>query len=77
MAFVKRITFGNNSTTTQTLLLYLLRASSTKRLLRQYSLAQYETGDYDEIVLSAGDAIQAVTTTASEVDYTVFGATAS
>ena len=75
--FVKTITFGNTGSSSQTILLYLLRSGSSKRLLRQYQLAQYETGNYGDIVLSTGDALQAITTTASQVDYTVVGTTAS
>lgn len=76
-AFIKKITLGNTGSATQTVSLYLLRSGSTKRLLRQYQLAQFETGDFENIVLSAADAIQAISTNASAVDYTVYGTTAA
>jgi hypothetical protein len=76
-AFVKNIVLFNNSATPQTVTVYILRSGSTKRGYRQFQMAQYESVDVvqggQSIELSVGDAIQAVTTTASEVDYTVWG----
>ena len=66
------ITLYNNNAATQTIVLYYLPSVGTARKLRQYILATDESAVYDERMhLNAGDAIQAVTTDATSVDYTV------
>jgi hypothetical protein len=78
-AFIQRVTFFNNSATPQTIILYIHQAGNTRRAVRQWVLAQYESAAWpDEGVacdLSTGDTLDAITTTASQVDYTVTGVT--
>lgn len=80
VAIIKSMTFYNTNATGQTLNLYVTRSGGTRRQLHQESsLAQYGTVDYlsggEVLVLSAGDVIEADTTTASAVDYLITGAT--
>ena len=78
-AIVKQVDFYNTHATTQTLELAITRSGSTRRPLYRATLAQNESmtmlDDGDVIVLSASDVLEAQTTTASAVDYTVSGAT--
>jgi hypothetical protein len=73
---IKAITIVNTNTTTETVNLYVLKASGTPRRISPKDLALaagYMTVIDDEITLEAGDKIQADTTTASKVDYVISG----
>lgn|SRR5574343_19835 len=75
-AIIKSITFVNTKTTTETLNVYFKKTGGTSRLLTPKDLqllAGYSLVFDNDITLSAGDAIRAVTTTASKVDYNIFG----
>ena len=77
---VKSATFFNTNATAQTLNVYVTRSGGTRRqLYRDASMAQYTSFDLlsqgEVLVLSAGDSIDADTTTASAVDYVITGAT--
>lgn len=74
--YVKKLTLFNTNAASQTIVLYI-NFSGTNRSFRRYVLAQNESADVlidgESILLSAGDSIQATTTTATAVDYTVAG----
>lgn len=76
-AFVKTLTLFNTNAAAQTVLVYIKRNGQTPRLVRRYVLEQNEFADAlsdgDSWQLSTGDAIEAVTTTAATVDYTMTG----
>jgi hypothetical protein len=67
----------NTSVTAQTVLVYLKRSGSSSRTLRRYSLDQYENAlvfdKDDNLCLSAGDEIEAETTTVGVVEYVLSG----
>lgn len=66
------VTFFNTNAATQTITLYYKASAGTSRSLRQFSLAQFQSAVFDErLILNTGDVLEAVTTTASAVDYTV------
>lgn len=75
---IKSCDFYNTNAVTQTLELRITRSGSTARKLVQVSLAQnYRLQLLDEgevLVLSTGDVLQAQTTTATAVDFTITGA---
>lgn len=81
VAFIKQVSFFNNSATPQTVVVSVTRLTSSARKLMQFTLNQnevgYLVGPGSSIELSAGDTINAVTTTATQVDYFVTGVTAS
>ena len=75
-AIIKSIIIVNNNTTTETLNIYILKSGSTARKIIPKDLqldAGYSCVIDDGITLGDGDKIQGVTTTASEVDYTING----
>lgn len=76
-AYVKQITFYNTNAATQTLGVYIKRSGGTARKIRQFSMPQNYSLDFlddgDTLELSTGDAVEAVTTTATAVDYVVMG----
>lgn len=76
-AYLKSVTFLNTNAATQTLIVSVKRSGGTSRKVRQYTLAQNESADYIEpgsaLLLSTGDAVEAITTTGTAVDYTVSG----
>lgn len=76
---VNYIRFLNESSTAQTVSVYIRRSGSDARLQsRSAGMAQYATleplSDNQEIVLSAGDAIEASTTSEQAVNYVICGA---
>lgn len=76
---VRSADFHNTNAITQTLEFAVTRSGSTRRIIARVSLAQNEKVEFltdgEVIVLSAADTIDAQTTTASAVDYTITGAT--
>lgn len=76
VTYVKRISLFNTNAAQQTIDLYL-NVSGSARRWRRYVLNQHESAEVletgDAIVLEAGDTIEAITTTASAVDYYVCG----
>lgn len=73
-AMIKTVSLHNTSATPQTVVLYARPASGTSRILFRWVLAQHERGVFAEsIALNDGDSLRAETTTASVVDYLVFG----
>lgn len=77
-AVVKSATFHNTSATTQTVELAITRSGGTRRILARATLLQNESWQYltdgELISLSASDAFEGQTTTASVVDFTITGA---
>jgi hypothetical protein len=75
VGYVKLINLFNTNAAQQTINLYVKRNGSVSRQLRQFVLAQYESGYYDlPMTLSDGDIIEADSTNASAVDYLITGA---
>lgn len=77
-AVINLVTAHNTNAATQTVLLYLQpRGSTSQRILRRVELAQNETADlisnFGIVHMREGDQLVAQTTTASAVDYAVFG----
>lgn len=76
-AYIKTITIFNTNAATQTVIVQIKRSGGTTRKYRQFELAQNESADVlspgTSLQLSTGDIIEAVTTTASAVDYTITG----
>lgn len=74
--YLKTFFLFNTNAATQTILLYI-NSSGTSRQFARIVLAQNESADIIEqgesIELAAADTIEAVTTTASAVDYTITG----
>jgi hypothetical protein len=69
-AYVRSMTFVNTNAATQTITIY--KKSTTSRAIAVFTLAQNERLYLDEpMVLETGDLIEAVTTTAAAVDYTI------
>ena len=77
VAVVTQVAFYNTNAAQQTLRVWIKRAGGTARSLRQFVLAQAESldllDDGDTLELSAGDAIEASTTTGSAVDFIILG----
>ena len=77
VAFLKQIHFYNLNVAVQTLDVWIKRSGGTARKQHRIVLAQNESANYleegDTLELSAGDTVEAVTTTAAAVDYTVLG----
>lgn len=76
VAYVRSASFHNTNAATQTLIVYV-NASGTSRVIGYFTLQQHETAYLvtggDAIVLAAGDLLEAVTTTATAVDYLITG----
>jgi hypothetical protein len=76
VTYVKRISLFNTNATEQTIQLWI-NVSGTARKWRRYVLAENQSAEVlesgDAVVLEAGDTIEAVTTTASAVDYYTCG----
>ena len=74
--YVKQVTFFNTNAADQTILVYINRAG-TDRKIRRFVLAQNESADLldgaQSIILENGDIIKAETTTTTAVDYVVWG----
>lgn len=77
-AILRSADFFNTNAVTQTLELRITRSGSAARKLPRVTLAQNETlrllTDGEVLVLSTLDVLQAQTTTATAVDYTITGA---
>jgi hypothetical protein len=75
--YVKQIFLFNKNVATQTIFLYLLPSGGVAGTWHRLVLAQNESAhvleDGESVTLTAGDAIQSVTTTGSAVDYTITG----
>lgn len=75
--YIKQLYLFNNNAATQTILLYLVPNAGSQTSWHRIVLAQNESAhvleDGESVTLTPGDAIQAVTTTASAVDYTSTG----
>lgn len=79
-AIVKSLILFNQNATDQTINVYITRSGGTRRQIYRFTgVQQYATIDVltdgETWALSAGDTIDADTTTASAVDYTITGAT--
>lgn len=76
VAYVKSITLFNTGASIETVILWINR-SGTPRKWRQYIFGANEHADVlggaSSIILEAGDTIEAMTTTAGTVDYTISG----
>ncbi len=76
ITYVKRISIYNTNAAQQTIDIYL-NVSGTPRKWRRYVLDQHQSAELletgDAIVIEASDTIEAVTTTASAVDYYICG----
>jgi hypothetical protein len=76
VTYVKSLSLFNDNAATQTIVLYL-NTTGTPRKWRRYVLAQNESAEVleggESVVLAAGDTIEAVTTTAAAVPYTITG----
>lgn len=76
VAYVRSASFHNTNAATQTLIVYA-NVSGTSRVIGYATLAQHETyyltTGGEAIVLAAADLIEAVTTTATAVDYLITG----
>ena len=71
-AYVRTIKLFNTNAITQTINVYI--STGTSRQTYRLSLQQNETGYIDDrITLETGDLIEADTTTATAVDFTVHG----
>lgn len=74
---IEKITFFNTNAAQQTARLFIKKRNGTARQLRQFQMLENEGGEYLEpgefLDLDNGDALQALTTTASAVDFVVFG----
>ena len=78
-AIIKSVTFFNTNAASQTLEVRVTRSGSTARNFPRATLAQNESADLldsgETFVLSDGDTLEAQTTTATAVDFTITGAT--
>lgn len=76
---VKSATFFNTNAASQTLEFRVTRSGRAARKFPRVTLAQNEScdlvSDGEVLVLSDGDVLQAQTTTATAVDFTISGAT--
>lgn len=73
--FVTLVTLYNTGGSTETVLVYLQKSGESARKIRRIELGATQSYVISErIPLAAGDEIQAETTTATTVDYTVSGA---
>lgn len=77
IGFVKQVYCFNTNAAVQTLDFWIKRSGGTSRKFHTVTLEQNESVELldqgETIELSAGDAIEAQTTTASAVDYVVTG----
>lgn len=77
-AYLTKVTFYNTNTTAEVVRVWVKPAGGTaRRIPPRLSLLQDESADIvadgKSILLGPGDALEAATTTASKVDYAVFG----
>jgi len=77
VAYISGISLYCNTATPQTVAMYVKRSGGTARLIAHYIFSQQH--DHvpnvldDRLVLAAGDAVEAITTTAAVVPYVVTG----
>lgn len=73
--YLSLLTLFNTNAASQTILIYITRSSSSARKIYRAVLAQNEPAFFDlkGLILSAGDKISGETTTATAVDYLLFG----
>ncbi len=76
ISYIKSMLFHNSGASTETLELFIKRSGSSSRAIATVELAigEYMVWD-DPISLSSSDVIEASTTSATSVDYTITGAT--
>lgn len=73
-AIVRTITFFNTAASSQTVILYIKKSGGTSRTYARATLAQNEYAKESNVeTLDAGDILEAETTNATSVDYTVMG----
>ncbi len=76
-AVVDKITLFNTDPLAQTAVLFVKKRFGVSRQIRQFILQQNEGGEYlepgEKLTLDIGDVIEANTTTASAVDFVIFG----
>lgn len=74
--YVKKLSLFNDNAAQQLVIIYL-NVSGTSRKWRRYILNQNESAEVlengESVILEDGDSIEAVTTTASAVDYVLTG----
>jgi hypothetical protein len=77
IAYVKFFSLHNTNAVTQTYIVYVTRSGGASRIIAYGTLTQHSTVriiDTESLSLSAGDLIEAETTTAAAVDYLIAGA---
>lgn len=76
-ASIEKVTFFNENAAEQTAILFVKERFGSSRKIRQFKLLQNEGGEYlepsDDLPLEIGDSLEAETTTASAVNFVVFG----
>ena len=76
-ANIEKVTFFNENAAEQTAILFVKERFGSSRKIRQFKLLQNEGGEYlepgDDLPLEIGDSLEAETTTASAVNFVVFG----
>ena len=76
-ASIEKVTFFNENAVEQTAILFVKERFGSSRKIRQFKLLQNEGGEYlepgDDLPLEIGDSLEAETTTASAVNFVVFG----
>ncbi len=74
---IDKVTFFNENIAEQTAILFVKERFGSSRKIRQFKLLQNEGGEYlepgDSLSLEIGDSLEAETTTASAVNFVVFG----
>lgn len=73
-AIIRTVTFAHVSGASQDVVLYVKKSGSTSRVFSRCTLATNEFAHEDSIgTLDAGDILEAASTNATSVDYTVMG----
>lgn len=73
-AIIRTVTFNHVAGGTQTIILYVKKSGSTSRVFSRAVLLTNEFAHEEDIgTLDTGDVLEAATTDASSVDYTVMG----
>jgi len=76
-ALIDKITFFNENVVEQTAILFVKERFGSSRKIRQFKLLQNDGGEYlepgDNLAMEIGDSLEAETTTASAVNFIVFG----
>ena len=74
---VEKVTFFNENPAQQTAILFVKPRFGTSRRVRQFQLLENEGGEYlepgENLPLENGDTLEAQTTTASAVNFVVYG----